>query len=121
MVLLGLSDGHDPIRFVHPKRAVILAGPGGTDIPVQTLIPRHPDNRAFRLEWDGETCGGATTRSLDGDGSPALQPIERLLVRAGQGTCTFVAAVFGPGGKVLARSRLEVRVCGSTEDCLAVQ
>lgn len=113
----ALSEGHDAIRFVHPKRTIVLAGPGGVDIPVQTLIRRHELNRVFRLEWGGEACGGSSTKELDGDAASALQPIEPLKVRVYSGTCTFAAAVFGPGGKLRAIQRLEVRVCGGMESC----
>lgn len=106
-----------PIRFVHPKRTVLVAGPGGTEIPVQTLIQRSDQNRAFRLEWGGEFCGGSTTRELDGEGSSGLQPIEPLKVRIGGGVCVFAAAVYGPSGQILARTQIEVRVCGAADEC----
>jgi hypothetical protein len=116
--LAALSDWHgDAIRFVHPKRTLILGGLGGVDVPVQTLVARDPENRFFRLQWDGERCGGSSTKELDGENSPALQPIEPLKVRMGAGICSFAAAVYGPGGKLRALARLEVKVCGGEESC----
>lgn len=114
---LGLSDGHDPIRFVHPKRTIVLAGPSGTDVLAQAFVVRDPRNRFFRLQWDGARCGGATTKELDGEFSSALQPIQPIRVRVGTGVCSFAAAVYGAGGQLRGIARLELRVCGGEESC----
>lgn len=117
LCLTALSNGHQPVRFVHPKRTIVLAGPGGTDVLAQAFVVRDPANRAFRLEWTGEACGGATSKELDGEYASALQPIQPIRVRVGTGVCSFAAAVFGAGGKVRAIARLELRVCGGEESC----
>jgi hypothetical protein len=117
LCLTAASEGHDEIRFVHPKRAVILASPGGVDIPVQTFVVPNAANRAWRLEWQGATCGGSSTKDLAGEDDRALHPIQPIHVRAGYGVCVFAAAVYGAGGKLRARTQLEVRVCGGGEEC----
>lgn len=115
--LTALTEGHDPIRFVHPKRRIVLAGPGGVEVPVQTFVVPDARNRFWRLEWAGERCGGGSTKELLGEDDRALQPIEPIKVRLGYGICAFVAGVYGPGGTLRARATLEVRVCGGDEAC----
>lgn len=115
LVLLAPADR--PVRFIHPKRTFVTGAPGGVDIPVQTLVVRHPDNRAFRLTWDGEQCGGASAASLDGDYARAFQPLEPMPVRVGYGVCGFRAEVFGPGGSLRASAHLDVHVCGDGTAC----
>lgn len=117
LCLVGLSDGHNGVRFVHPKRTIVLAGPGGADVLAQAFVVRDPRNRFFRLEWNGEACGGATAKELDGELASALQPIQPIRVRVGAGVCHFAAAVFEASGKVRAIARLELRVCGGEESC----
>lgn len=112
VVCLALTDGHDPVRFVHPRARIVLASPAGVDIPVQTYVTPHPDNRSVTIAWDGEACGGSSSGELDGEYARALYPLEPLKVRLYQGECLFVAVVYGAAGKLRARRELPVKVCG---------
>lgn len=111
LVVVALTSDAKPIAFVQPVRLVVLPPYGGTEIPVQTRIPVTADNRAWRLEWDGDACaGGSSVRELHGADDPAIMPAERPLevrVFAG-GVCAFAAAVFDGRGRILARGEIAV-------------
>lgn len=111
LACLALRGEPSAITFVHPKAHLVLAGPYGTEIPVQTKIRPDARNRYWSLAWQGAGCAGSSLRSLDGDRSAAIQPEDRPLnVRVGAGTCYFVAAVIGQGGAVLGRGEFELEV-----------
>lgn len=119
----ALSEGHDAIRFVHPKRAFLLAGPGGVDVPVQAFFPPHADNRWVQIErHQDESVEILFAKSADGDNERALQPIEKFFIRAHAGV--FVLRALACRGEregrcvgVRESARLEVRVCGGEESC----
>jgi hypothetical protein len=82
----------------------------GTEIDVQIRIGRHQDNRGFRLEWFGDSCGGAIERQLEGVYSAATQyPIR---VRVFPGICEFRAIVFKQGRKSRGIAKLRFEVAG---------
>lgn len=111
LVVVALTSDAKPVTFIQPVRLVVLPPYGGTEIPVQTRIPVTVDNRAWRLEWDGDACaGGSSVRELHGADDPAIMPAERPLevrVFAG-GVCGFAAAVFDGRGRILARGDIAV-------------
>jgi len=111
LAILGLRADAPRITFLHPKRTVVLATPHGVEIPVQARVPRDPDNRAFRLTWDGDSCQGEWSHTLDGEDESILHPIEPIRVRLFAGVCTFRAAVYGPGDTLRDAALLDVRVC----------
>lgn len=112
----GTSGGDvAPIAFIHPRSTTVLSGsPYGTDIPVQTHIPRDARNRVWLLAWDGDNCAGTSARQLDGDQAPTLQPEtlgQKLYqVHVGEGECRFVAETHDADGRTVSRGALEVHI-----------
>ena len=117
MVLAAPALPTETITFIQPRSRFALAGPRGIEIPVQTRTGRHPDNRAFRLSWDGEGCGGVWAKSMDGDDEAGVQPEQPINVLVSAGTCTFTAALYGSGQKIRALGKFEMHVCGGVDEC----
>ena len=68
-----------------------LAGVVGATVRITYRIPRHPDNRRFRISW-GDEGGewGATEKSLDGADSPvAFDPFYINYLEPGSYTVTL--------------------------------
>ena len=68
-----------------------LAGISGATVRITYRIPRHPDNRRFRISW-GDEGGewGATEKSLDGENSPvAFDPFSIHYLGPGSYTVTL--------------------------------
>lgn len=99
------------VAFIQPRSLFAIAAYGGIEIPVQARVERHADNRAFRLAWDGDGCGGASWRQLEGEDASALQPNDTpVLVLASAGRCVFVAEVYAANRKLRGRAQIEVDV-----------
>ena len=111
VVCLMATASEPPIKFLHPKSRLILLGAKSVEIPVQLWIKRHPENRSYRITWDGEHCGGSSARTLDGDQDSQIHPPQwdQVKVRVtGIGTCTVWASVYGSGGKIRASASLDI-------------
>ena len=113
---VGLADAKR-VRFIQPRASVVLSGPYGVVIPVQTYVPRDERNRVWVLTWDGEGCGGSSMHTLMGDEDSAIQPESPISVRVTPGLCVFAVAILGAGGVTLTRAELPVQVCGGEADC----
>lgn len=78
-----------------------LAGISGATVRISYRIPRHPDNRRFRISW-GDEGGewGATEKSLDGADSPiAFDPFYINYLEPGSYTVTLTLIRMGEGGE----------------------
>jgi len=118
LVCVALTDGHD-LKFLHPKARMVIVGVRRVEIPVQIWIERHPDNRAYRIDWSGESCpGGSSAKTLDGDREsrvhPEFKPLAVSLTQAG--VCQIAASVYGPGGKVRSATAIEIKGCGGGDE-----
>lgn len=113
LCLTALSNGHQPVRFVHPKRTIVLAGASGrVDIPIQAWVEPHASNRAFDIQWvtDNGDDGRCCVRQLEGEFERALQPIEPIRLRVSAGVYRFVASAYDGSGKRRASGELTVTV-----------
>jgi hypothetical protein len=117
LVLLVIQQPSPKLRFVQPVRTLILSGPRGVWFNAQAFVPRHPDNRAVKIAWDGEGCSGSASRSLDGENESAIFPLSPLKVEATPGICAMSLATYGAGGKMRERVTLDVKVCGGEDGC----
>jgi hypothetical protein len=115
--LLGcLALSGEPIKFIQPKRAFIMASPSGVELWAQVRIEPSANNRSYTLVWPG----GSTSRELDGEDAPATQ--ESVKVRLFPGEQHLIAVVFGPGEKELSRVDYKLTVCGGMDgDCVPQQ
>jgi hypothetical protein len=71
------TDGQGKIRFISPQGGIVILGPGNrpVTIPVQVFIPRHEDNRSFRLTCNGACAWAYGPIALDGEHAAAIHPI----------------------------------------------
>lgn len=110
LALCSVALSGPRLRFLQPSKLYYIGGMRGAEFGVQVWIPRHADNRAYRVEWFGDSCGGAMAGELDGADAGAVQPTEPVKVKAGTGLCAFSARVFDAKGKTRQAADLVVDV-----------
>lgn len=115
-LVIAAPAAPETITFIQPRSRFAISGIQGIQIPVQTRTGRHPDNRAFRLSWTGDSCEGVWAKSMDGDDEAGVQPEQPINVLVSAGTCVFTAAMYGTDQKIRAIGTFEMRVCGGADD-----
>lgn len=100
----GTSPGPPPVTMTLRPAMMLSEG----DIVATVRVARNEANRKLALTWECD-CGaaGGSSRDLEGEDSPVTHLF--TLREQPPGHWTFVAALYGPGGRLLARTIEEIQ------------
>lgn len=117
IILTTLVAGTPDLSFVWPR--INTVGHAPVELWIQLRTPRHPDNRAITVSWDGDdprSEAGSFILQLEGNLSAVVNPREpRRLRLGGCGNYVIVAQLWRIVGnklKVTAQATRQVRVIG---------
>lgn len=119
LLLALVAPAGGGLRFVQPTQRIAMLTPGReTVVQMQAFIPRHKDNRAFRLSCRGACYATVGPTEMEGEFAEAIFPRNPVKVALDAfGEAVFTVEVFGPGGVLRDSATHTIKVCGGEEPC----